>query len=504
MLHKGDLAAELHLHLLGVGKHVRAQHILDYLEKPEVCEKYGLTRNIKLETARNWMAMMEFRWSKAKQGQFIDGHERKDVLTYKHTVYLPAMRKLIPGMRKFKRGHEEEEEDDDRPPERRSARRKVVWHHDESTFYANDQRDLSWHHIDEAPELTPKGEGASIMVADFVSADYGFLASKDGTDCSRVIFKAGKNRDGYFTNEEIIAHVSHAMDILERDYADEDHVFIFDNATTHLKRPEDALAARKMRKSPSPSDTNWGVRRAIRDENGTVVKGPDGKITTEWARMRDGFFVRDGQTIPQSLYFSAGHALAGNFKGMAQILIERGYDGRMITKKLAKCKGFKCAPIPDDTEATCCCRRMLYTQPDFVNAESLVSETCRERSFSVIFLPKFHCELNPIEQCWGYAKDKYRRLDRPSSVEEMEDNILRILTEMPLNIIRRYMSLLFTIQSMFIDDYTRFCCRALRFTDAYDKGLTGKQAAWAAKKYHGHRVLPNTILQEFDEAHNDS
>jgi hypothetical protein len=36
--------------------------------------------------------------------------------------------------------------------------------------------------------------------------------------------------------------------------------------------------------------------------------------------------------------------------------------------------------------------------------------------------------------------------------------------------------------------------------DAYAKGLQGKGAAWAAKKYGGHRVLPKSILREFDEA----
>jgi len=34
--------------------------------------------------------------------------------------------------------------------------------------------------------------------------------------------------------------------------------------------------------------------------------------------------------------------------------------------------------------------------------------------------------------------------------------------------------------------------------DAYHKGLDGEQAAWAAKKYRGHRVLPSTILEDFD------
>ncbi|KAI6109069.1 hypothetical protein EDD16DRAFT_1485981 [Pisolithus croceorrhizus] len=45
-----------------------------------------------------------------------------------------------------------------------------------------------------------------------------------------------------------------------------------------------------------------------------------------------------------------------------------------------------------------------------------------------------------------------------------------------------------------------FAIRSSCFMDAYLKGLNGWQAAWAIKKYHGHRVLPASILQEFDAA----
>ena len=37
--------------------------------------------------------------------------------------------------------------------------------------------------------------------------------------------------------------------------------------------------------------------------------------------------------------------------------------------------------------------------------------------------------------------------------------------------------------------------------DAYNRGLDGKQATWATRKYRGHRVLPETIMAEFDAAH---
>ena len=38
-----------------------------------------------------------------------------------------------------------------------------------------------------------------------------------------------------------------------------------------------------------------------------------------------------------------------------------------------------------------------------------------------------------------------------------------------------------------------------RFMDAYDRGLNGRQAAWAARKYRGHRVLPQDILEELEK-----
>ena len=41
----------------------------------------------------------------------------------------------------------------------------------------------------------------------------------------RVMFKAGKNWDGYFTNNEILAQANRAMDILDNDYPDDMHVF---------------------------------------------------------------------------------------------------------------------------------------------------------------------------------------------------------------------------------------------------------------------------------------
>ena len=44
----------------------------------------------------------------------------------------------------------------------------------------------------------------------------------------------------------------------------------------------------------------------------------------------------------------------------------------------------------------------------------------------------------------------------------------------------------------------RFATQSWHFMDGYQQGLNGKQAAWASKKYQGHRVLPETILEEIE------
>ncbi|KAH9933867.1 uncharacterized protein B0H18DRAFT_870317, partial [Fomitopsis serialis] len=85
-----DMANDIHLHLQGIGKHRKADDIVQFFEQPEIQERYQLDGWApSITTAQRWMRRMEYRWGSGPKGQYIDGHERDDVVAYRQTIYLP-------------------------------------------------------------------------------------------------------------------------------------------------------------------------------------------------------------------------------------------------------------------------------------------------------------------------------------------------------------------------------------------------------------------------------
>lgn len=425
------LREELQGYLQGIGKYVKAEDVVEYLDRDDTKARYGATTSISLTTARRWMTKLGYHWMDTPSGQYVDGHEREDVVEYRQNVFLPAWFAKEHKLRVWTK------ETIGKPASISvDERQTVFWLHDETVFYAHDRRERRWVPDTETAVPKPKGEGASLMVADFVSADYGWLRSPDGKESARVVIRPGVQRDGYFTNSDVLAQVTMAMDIVQKHYPHDDHVFVFDNAPTHLKRSNTALSARKMPLNTSKPNKNWLVETPALDEFGKQLYGPNGKKLMEKVQMDPGTFA-DGS--PQSFYFPEGHEFAGCFKGMKVILEERGFGDQIRDQQLKReCTKFHCPPGRVD----CCIRRLLYSQPDFRGVTSLLEEHCRNRGFEVLFLPKFHPELNFIEQCWGRAKWSYRQLPASPREDDLERNALKSLDSISLDLMRRSVGLL--------------------------------------------------------------
>ncbi|KAH9928240.1 hypothetical protein B0H21DRAFT_781210 [Amylocystis lapponica] len=419
-----DVASEIQLHLQGLGKYIKAMDIVHYLDRPD---------------------------TKAPRGQYIDSHKRDDVVQYQQEIFLPFFKVLTPLLHVW--NNKDMEVPEPEPPPQKQ--RTVIWFHNESTFYANDCRKSRWVHTSETAVPEAKGEGTSLMVADFVSADYGWLHTPNGSKDAHMIFKAGVGRDGYFVNDNIVQQAKVMMDVVTTSFPDVDHSAAYDNATSHSKRPEGVLSARKMPHNIPKEGANWLVNVSVIRANKQQVYGPDRKPMKTKMAMGDGQ-CSDGRL--QSLYFPPGHEREGVFKGMTGILEECGFNISKLYLKAQCGKSFNCKLGATD----CCCRRILYNQPDFADGKSILELAFEARGMKVIFLLKFHPELNPIEQCWGAAKRAYHMYPLSSKAAEA--------------------------------DLERNLLTALKL------GLDRRQAAWANKKYHGHRTLPDSILTEFDEA----
>ncbi len=140
--------------------------------------------------------------------------------------------------------------------------------------------------------------------------------------------------------------------------------------------------------------------------------------------MRNGI-LPNGE--PQLFYFPEDHpSMPGWFKGMEIIIRERGLwpEGDL----LAQCPGFQCPP--DSTD--CCCRRILFSQPDFRSQKSQLEELVESHGHLCDFYPKYHCEVNFIEQYWGVAKLRFRMAGRAATIDEMERKVVQCLDDVPL------------------------------------------------------------------------
>ena len=129
---------------------------------------------------------------------------------------------------------------------------------------------------------------------------------------------------------------------------------------------------------------------------------------------------------------------------------------------------------------------------------SMLETLIKGAGHECIFLPKFHCELNPIEmvsnhllklsltncaqadhfiQYWGWCKYRYRE-HLKANFAAAKERALQVLDVCPVT----------------VEVIQRFINRSRRFVEAYRSGLTRKAAAWAVKKQKQHRVVSERAM----------
>ena len=218
--------------------------------------------------------------------------------------------------------------------------------------------------------LQKKSWGRLIHISDFINEESGWLIIRDndgivleGNDARKIIYP-GANGDPWWDTQQLLEQIrTKAVPIFEHAHPNCQALFIFDQSSAHASLGPDALNAFDMNKS------NGGKQWKRHD---TVIPNDD---TVPDCSKRG---------MPQSMVTKAGEP-----KGLEAVLMERSFNTH---GKQAKCK-----PVCPFENTDCCLPCILSHQADFVNQVSMLEELITQAGHLCIFLPKFHCELNPIE-----------------------------------------------------------------------------------------------------------
>ncbi|TFK67503.1 hypothetical protein BDN72DRAFT_913924 [Pluteus cervinus] len=315
-----------------------------------------------------------------------------------------------------------------------------------------------------------------------------------GFDTRRIIYP-GANYDAWWDMPQLLAQTKDAIDIFETKYPDGVAVFIFDCSSAHEAYASDALLAHKMNRNPSGQQPI----------------------------MHDTYNPATGQV--QSMVFSAnykgidkdGNSLAGRPKGMEQVLRERRLLEPLQKKHkkfhgvCAYCKKSQAARdavqkearekqdevegsgLPslntrgisqhdiDDNDpnrsADCCMQRVLSLQEDFLQEKPLLQVLIERAGHKCLFLPKFHCEFNPIELVWAQVKRYFR--ERADGTFPTAQRLARE-----------------ALDNVSTDNVRRCFRHCWRYMEAYRLDLNIRQAAYAVKEYKSHRRIPASAVKD--------
>ena len=195
------------------------------------------------------------------------------------------------------------------------------------------------------------------MINGFMCACHGFMSGTVGDKFKRTyqVFKAGKGRQGWFTNQHLNNQFKDSADLIRQLHPDADIYTLFDNSMTHRAKAPDGLDASALNKS---------------DGGANVSKQRDGWYWKDEAQ-------EDDEAPKRVKVVHKMQTDSGVQKGLLTVLKERGkekgFGGHVLNKIYLGCE--KRTPRVD-TESdfvrsdTCCIYYVLSQEPDFLEQKS--------------------------------------------------------------------------------------------------------------------------------------
>lgn len=383
-----------------------------------IASTYGTS--VSLSTAGRLLHRLGFRRMLRGTGMYFDGHERKDVVEYRLT-FLSILLALLLYVQQY-------DGDETLVPVAlpASGPRIELIFQDESTFYSKEPNKTVWGE-EGAGVAKDKTLGPSIMLSGFIS--------KDGM-IHKVLFEAGKSRQGWWTCELLARQFVEAIAAAKQKYPDSVLVFFFDNSQNHHAKSADGLSAEMF---------NLNVPK-------TVEKA-----------LRKGWYVKEDRRVEQGLMMPEDPASPGKLRTrpIKDVLTERGFDVKGKTLKELK--------------------ELLGAQPDFAEQLELLQEIAEREGVILVFLPKFHCELNPIERAWAYAK-RSTRATCDFKLDTLRVKLGELFRDLPGDTCKRWFRSSFRIAQAY----------------AGRPDISTTLLLDLARKHSSHRKVPEAVFQGLD------
>ncbi|KAH8096948.1 hypothetical protein BXZ70DRAFT_1000956 [Cristinia sonorae] len=434
---------------------------------------------ISVEAARRWLRKLGYSRRSVTKGQYIDGHERPDVVAYRER-FLERMSE----QERFRTVYRDEDLESVPPTLQAGEQEHIPISQDESIFHANDLQRHLWVMNGKMP-LRKKGAGRAIHISDFIVEGTGRLRlTSEQIEAqqqlpkpiqlpvfdAREIIYPGKNYDGWWTAEKLIKQVLNAIKIGEFLYPGCILDFYFDQSTNHGAFAPDALNVHEMNVNPGGKQRKMHATRIPNDNPHTHLRG-------------------QSQEMERGLYEELVMLNGGKLVGVCA-------ECKMSAKaKEKRERELKAAMAADDgdmawvdednnddvdvdpvlTSDTCCMRQVLSLQTDFTEEKSMLQTTIEGAGHKCTFLPKFHCEFNPNEMYWGWVKIRFRCL-----ADGTFPTAKRLVVEL--------------LDACEVKTMRAFFRKTWRYMDAYGKGLTAKQVEYAVKLYKSHRRVGAAIM----------
>jgi hypothetical protein len=183
-----DISVEIQRHLLEMRQQrpITAKdvcNIITSLEMQVLLKECGVLKtSISKRAACEWLEKLSWQYGVQRKGMYINGHERGDVVAYR--------KEFIERWKQYERRfHLFDNDGNPLPPptgfvlppsiNANHRFRLILVTHDESTFFQNDKRKNVWAPKDELAPPKPKGDGQSLMVSDFLTAEWGRLKDEN-------------------------------------------------------------------------------------------------------------------------------------------------------------------------------------------------------------------------------------------------------------------------------------------------------------------------------------